>query len=400
MRIGYLYNLHAYPPKGGNHTHVLELVRGFLQQGHEVAVIDDPTMPEVSNFPGDTGESVEAFLEFCDVIYVRIDSRPLGSWEHLKRAMAGAKDKTPVVWEINSPADENLAFSWLGGRKAGTRESWLRWLKRWLHAARQKPAIIREEKVRRALAKRVDAAVCVSSSMANYAKTYLGIEHSVAVPNGGPLISEGEIRSRRQRRINDRFTVFYSGSAIYPWQGLDMLTRVIELAKIDAPDIRFLLAVNQKTGSLPEGANVEIKERIPRDEVLNEICRADACIALHPDWSWTPHGVHGSPTKLWEYMSCMTPVVTSNRGQMAELIEHGRNGLLTSDEPSEILSRIITLRDNPELAKTIGRNGWELVQEKLNWTVVSRETLSIFHQSIQHRVAAPNSDVRCSVQRT
>lgn len=400
MRVGYLYNLHAYPPKGGNHTHVLELVRGFLQQGHEVAVMDDPTMPEVVNFPGDTDEAVEAFLKFCDVIYVRIDSRPLSSWEHLKSAMAWAQDKTPVVWEINSPADENLAFSWLGGRQAGTRESWLRWLKRWLHAARQKPAIIREEKVRRALAKRVDAAICVSSSMENYAKTDLGIEHSVAVPNGGPLIPEDEICSRRQQRTNDRFTVFYSGSAIYPWQGLDMLTRVIELAEKDAPDIRFVLAVNQRTDDLPEGANVEIKERIPRDEVLNEICGADACIALHPDWFWTPHGVHGSPTKLWEYMSCMTPVITSNRGQMAEMIEHGHNGLLTGDEPSEVLCQIIALRDDPELAKMIGRNGWHLVQERLNWTVVCRETLSIFHQSIQRRVLATTSDEPCSVQQT
>jgi hypothetical protein len=185
--------------------------------------------------------------------------------------MARAEETVPVVWEINSPADENLAFSWLGGKRSGVRESWVKWLKRWFHAARQKPRIAREEKVRRALAERVDGAICVSSSMGNYAKNHLGIEHAVVVPNGGPLIPEEEIHSRRQKRDNKTFTVFYSGSAIYPWQGLDMLSGVIELAKTEAPDIRFLLAVNQRSDYLPEGDNVEIKERVPRDEVLDII---------------------------------------------------------------------------------------------------------------------------------
>lgn len=388
MRIGYLYNLQAYPPKGGNHTHVFELIQGFRKEGNEVAVLADPTMPDVANFAGDTDQSIVDFLDFCDVIYVRIDSRRLGAWDHLTKVMAWASENVPVVWEINSPADENLAFSWLGGKRLGTRESWLRWIRRWLHAARQKPGIAREEKIRRELSERVDAAVCVSSSMGKYARNHLGIQHSFVVPNGGPLIPAEEIYSRRQKRNNERFTVFYSGSAIYPWQGLDMLSGVIELAKSEAPDIRFLLAVNQRSDSLPHGDNVEIKERISRDEVLDEICAADACIALHPDWFWTPHGVHGSPTKLWEYMSCMTPVVTSNRGQMAELIEHERSGLLASDEPSEILELLTKLRDNPDLAKKIGRNGWNLVQEKLNWPVVCDETLEVFVQSLERRKLA------------
>jgi len=385
MKIGYLYDLQAYPPKGGNHIHVFELIRGFLSEGHEVAVLGDPTMPDVTNFEGDTDHSLSEFLAFCDVIYVRIDSRPLGVWDHLTKVMARAEETVPVVWEINSPADENLAFSWLGGKRSAVRESWIKWLKRWFHAARQKPRIAREEKVRRALAERVDGAICVSSSMGNYAKNHLGIEHAVVVPNGGPLIPEEEIHSRRQKRDNKTFTVFYSGSAIYPWQGLDMLSGVIELAKTEAPDIRFLLAVNQRSDYLPEGENVEIKERVPRDEVLDAICAADVCIALHPDWFWTPHGVHGSPTKLWEYMSCMTPIVTSNRGQMADLIEHESNGMLASDDPSDILALLIKLRDNPDLAHALGRAGWELVQEKLNWPVVSRETLSVFDQSMKRR---------------
>ncbi|MDK8464266.1 glycosyltransferase [Marinobacter sp. SS13-12] len=388
MKIGYLYDLQAYPPKGGNHIHVFELIRGFVESGHEVAVLGDPTMPDVRNFDGESDASVSTFVAFCDVIYARVDSRSLERWGHLRKAMQEVDSSVPVVWEINSPADENLAFSWLGGRKAGQSESWFRWLRRWFHAARQTPGIRREERFRKQLAQRVDAAVCVSSSMGRYAGNNLGIGQVVVAPNGGPLVPEEEIIRRRNNRENDKFTVFYSGSAIYPWQGLDLLAAAIELAKTEAPDIRFVLAVNQRSDNLPQGDNVEIKEKIPRDEVLDEICSADVCIALHPDWYWTPHGVHGSPTKLWEYMACMTPVVTSNRGQMAELIQHEKNGLLSSDEPADILAQLLRLRDDPDLAEAVGRAGWELVQEKLNWPNVARETLDTFQQSIQRRTGA------------
>jgi glycosyltransferase involved in cell wall biosynthesis len=389
VNIGYLYDLKAYPPKGGNHIHVCELIQGFLGEGHQVAVIGDPSMPNVVNFDGDDDSAVSNFLTFCDVIYARVDSRSIESWNHLQRVMRLAEDQVPVVWEINSPADENLAFSWLGGKKNGQQESWVRWLRRWFHAAKQMPGIKKEEKARRLLAKRVDAAVCVSTSMGEYAKKDLGIEKVLVAPNGGPLISEEDISVRSKKRKHQAFTVFYSGSAIYPWQGLDFLSATIELAKTEAPDIHFVIAVNQAADNLPHGTNVEIKERLPRDEVLDEICMADACIALHPDWFWTRHGVHGSPTKLWEYMACMTPVVTSDRGQMAELIRHEKSGLLTSDNPSEILAQLVRLRDDKDLADSVGRAGWELVQEKLNWPHVARQTLRLLEEATTDR-SSPN----------
>ena len=50
MRIGYLYNFEAFPPKGGNHVHANELTRGFIANGHEVATVEDPTMPGAINY--------------------------------------------------------------------------------------------------------------------------------------------------------------------------------------------------------------------------------------------------------------------------------------------------------------------------------------------------------------
>ena len=245
MRIGYLYDLHAYPPKGGNHRHAYELTQGFVQKGHTVCVVDDPTMPNVTNFNSQL-EDIQAFNEDIDVLYVRIDARSTRHWKTLSLCMARAKhNNVPVVWEINSPADENLAFSWLGGMGCSTnqkKEGYIRIFRRWFHAFKQQPSIMLEERHRRKLSQDVIFATCVSSAVGMYAEKKLGIKYFQILPNGGPIVSESEILSRRDKRKSKRFTILYTGSAIYPWQGLNFLYRVIDLAKTEAPELRFVLA--------------------------------------------------------------------------------------------------------------------------------------------------------------
>ncbi len=381
MKIGYMYNLQVFPPRGGNHVHALELTKGFIEAGHEVLVFDDPSVPGAQNYESDTPGALEAFADTCDVLYIRIDGRELGRWPEAADAMGMVGNK-PVVWEINAPANETLAFSWLGGKRTNVKESWFRKLKRGVHAARKMLGIRKEEKLRRALAGRVDAAICVSTALGRYAKDSLGIENVMVLPNGGPLIPREEIERRRSQRTSKAFTVFYSGSAIYPWQGLDLLAGAISLAQSRAPDIRFVLAVNQRTEYLPDGPNVEIREGLNRESILDSICCADACVALHPEYPWSPYGFHNSPMKLFEYMACMRPVITSNRGQMAELIAHGKNGLLCSDSAEDILQQFIRLRDHPGLAKSMGLSGWNLIQQEMNWKINAEKTIFLFDKLV------------------
>ncbi|WP_297793872.1 glycosyltransferase family 4 protein [uncultured Marinobacter sp.] len=386
MKIGYLYNLNIFPPKGGNQVHALELTQGFLNAGHQVAVLDDPTAPGVWNFSSVEPGAIPAFMEVIDVLYIRIDARYLSDWPQALECMSLA-DGIPVIWEINSPANETLAYSWLGGRKAGKKESPLRYARRWFHANRKKPGIFREESLRTSLASKVSAAICVSSALGRYAKEALGIQKVVVLPNGGPLIAKEDIQTRRSTRNSSAFTVFYSGSAIYPWQGMDLMSGAITLAQKDAPDIRFVLAVNQRTDSLPSGPNVEIREQLNRQGIIEAVCASDACVALHPDYSWSPYGFHNSPMKLFEYMACMVPVVTSNRAQMAELIEHRRNGLLCSDAPEDILAQLLWLRDHPDAASDIGKNGWRDIQTRFSWPHNVDKTLQVFEQAAHASVA-------------
>ena len=379
MNIGYLYNLHAYPPKGGNHVHVYELIKGFTSLNHNILVVDDPSMPNVVNYNSNE-EGLLEFLEKTDLLYIRIDARPTKKWETLNKCMQIAVG-IPIVWEINSPANENLAFSWHGGNfhlNGPEDESLFKRIKRWIHAARKKPEIILEEKHRRKLSKKVNHAICVSAAVGRYAKNYLAIPNVTDLPNGGPILTEDDITRRRLKRSNKQFTVLYSGSAIYPWQGLNFLTQVVAIAKNKAPDILFKFVVNQKTDWLPGSDNVEIQEKLSHEEVLDAICMADVCVALPPKWHWSPYGFHGSPMKLFEYMAGMTPVVTSNHSQMSEILKNKHDAVLTENTPEAILENIIFVKDNPDKAKVIGRNGWQKIQDELNWQNNANVTIDIF----------------------
>lgn len=378
MRIGYLYDFQSYPPRGGNHVHALELTQGFISEGHSVAVVDDPTMPGVTNFTGTTND-LRRFVQAIDILYVRIDARFIRQWQTLSTCIELAENR-PIVWEINSPANETLAYSWLGGKTGSGDEGIIRKIKRRIHATGKIPGIFIEEYHRSRIATKVTGAICVSKLLARYAYEQLHIKNVHVLPNGGPLIAEEEINRRRQQHDGKRFTVLYSGSAIYPWQGLDYLSRVIELAAREEPDMLFVLAVNQRTADLPVSDNVLVLENLDRDKILNAICSADACVSLHPEYPWSKYNFHNSPMKLFEYMACMRPVVTSNHGQMRDIIHHKQDGLLCSNDAVDILQQLRFLKQNPAQADAIGRKGWERIQTEFSWKNNVQRTLNIFEE--------------------
>ncbi len=346
-------------------------------------VVEDETLPGVTDYKN-TPEGLRNFIENIDILYIRIDARFTRKWQVLTDCMR-LIGLQPVIWEINSPANENFAYSWLGGKIAtsNAKEGYVRTLRRKIHALRQFPGIWLEERYRRRLSKNVAAAICVSEAVARYAGDELKIDDITVLPNGGPIITESEILARRKRRQRAGFTVLYSGSAIYPWQGLDYLSQVIKLAAVKAPDITFVLAVNQKVPALSESGNVVILEGLDQEEVRDAICAADVCVALIPEWPWSKYGFHGSPTKLFEYMAFMVPVLTSNHSQMHDIIKDGEDGLLTENDPEVILDKLLYIKANHGQAEKIGKQAWLKIQTEFNWQRNVIETLSVFERALK-----------------
>jgi spore coat protein SA len=77
-------------------------------------------------------------------------------------------------------------------------------------------------------------------------------------------------------------------------------------------------------------------------------------------------------------MSMGKPVIGSAIGGIPEIIEDGQNGILLTNEPSEIAQAINRLLQDRVLADELGRRGKETVEEKARWETTASIFISLY----------------------
>ncbi len=82
----------------------------------------------------------------------------------------------------------------------------------------------------------------------------------------------------------------------------------------------------------------------------------------------------------YEAMAAGLPIITTNRGGNAEIIQSGINGLVLNEynDPDALAERIKYLLDNENIALSIGKAARKLAEEKYNWERVANELLTLF----------------------
>lgn len=81
----------------------------------------------------------------------------------------------------------------------------------------------------------------------------------------------------------------------------------------------------------------------------------------------------------YEAMSTGLPIITTDRGGNAEVIEEGRNGLIVRphDSPDAFAAAIQTMLDDWRLRSALGRRGRRLAASRYGWDRVARELLEV-----------------------
>ena len=81
----------------------------------------------------------------------------------------------------------------------------------------------------------------------------------------------------------------------------------------------------------------------------------------------------------YEAMASGLPIITTNRGGNAEVVENLGNGIVIDDykDPEVMAEKISYLLDNPEEAELMGRRGRKLAREKFSWERVASEVIKI-----------------------
>jgi len=94
------------------------------------------------------------------------------------------------------------------------------------------------------------------------------------------------------------------------------------------------------------------------------------------------HG-EGLSNVLLEYMALSKPVIVSNNGGNPEVIEDGSNGfLVTPQSPNAISEKVIDLFSQPDLARSIGKNGYETVVNKFSFESLINKHILLYSDLI------------------
>ncbi len=407
MKVLYLCPDLGIPVLGrkGASVHVREFVAALTGLGHQVtlaaqmlnkspwekaAVLDVPIL-QVRPAVG-AGAAVQAFKEFNALLGVQnsfpgelrriLYNRELA--EELKRrfendppdfiyervslyATAGvtlARDLgVPLILELNAPlAVEQSAYRGTGfGELAARAERWT--------------------------LTRADAVVVVSAALRTHVLS-LGVaaEKIHVLPNGvDPSVfrpAKADARLRRELQLKAGQVLGFVGG-LRPWHGVEVLP---ELLGRLVPNSRGLRMVIAGDGQLRRDLDTEFHRRglqgrvrftgpVEHEEIPGIIRQFDVALAPYPVHD---HDFYFSPLKLFEYMACGVAVVAPALGQITEVVEDRRNGLLyPAGDLDALAAKCRELLSRPRLRTALGRAAARLVRHKFTWTNNARRVAEL-----------------------
>lgn len=89
----------------------------------------------------------------------------------------------------------------------------------------------------------------------------------------------------------------------------------------------------------------------------------------------------GFSNSLLEYMAAGLPVVATNVGGAAEVIDEGVNGyLVASDDDNTLAAKLATLVNDPAIAAQFGLKGKEIVSERFSLDAQLRNTIKLYDE--------------------
>jgi glycosyltransferase involved in cell wall biosynthesis len=178
---------------------------------------------------------------------------------------------------------------------------------------------------------------------------------------------------RRALGLEDRFVVGWLGS-FRRFHSLEQA--VVAVARVAGASLLMV-------GDGPERPRIEQLARdngvhavftgtVAQVDLADHLAVMDAALVLAP----VDAEFHYSPLKLAEYLAAGIPVVAPSVGQLRErLTDHLDALLVPPNDPERLVAAITELRDDPELARRIGRAGRAAAEARWSWDHQMRRVL-------------------------
>ncbi|MGJ5631272.1 glycosyltransferase family 4 protein [Nostoc sp. CALU 1950] len=222
------------------------------------------------------------------------------------------------------------------------------------------------------------ALIAVSDAVKTYLMNYVDGSKVHVIPNG---VNPHRFSTLRPTTQPETFTVGFVGT-LKPWHGLPILTEAFSLLYQRVPNAKLLIV-----GDGPERENLQMElaargldahtqftGAVNPDEVPQLLAAMDVAVAPYAAQS----DFYFSPLKVYEYMAAGLPVVVSQIGQLADLIDTEVNGILCPPGDAIALAEALEkLWRSPTLRHTLGQAARQTVIANHTWDAIAQKILHI-----------------------
>jgi len=203
-----------------------------------------------------------------------------------------------------------------------------------------------------------------------------------AIMHGGVDVEKfkpmGKQDAKAALGLLNKFVIGYSGS-FAPSHKLDiMITLAERLQKVYDSKVHFLIVgpANPQLLKTVRSLNLEhhfsFVGSIFHDELPKYLNAMDVGLALY-----NPNMIAGPPYKVYEYMACGVPAITTETIYSRKFVKNGLNGFLVRmNNIEDILNKIILLIENPNLLNEISVKARETAL-KFSWKEETSRILNL-----------------------
>ena len=400
-----LLSYRSNPHCGGQGGYIRNLSRALIRLGHRVDVLSGQPYPELADgvrlvkipsldlYNAENPFRVPKVRELGDWINLNewIGTSTMGfpephtfglrAWKYLKHRMDrydiihdnqslsyglwAIQRRKPTVATIHHPitVDRDIAV-------ASERDFWKK-----LKHLRWYSFLGMQKRVSRTLAHIITVSGCAKDDICR--EFDLPADRFSIIPNGinTDLFYPVSGIKREKNRI------IVTNSADTPLKGLHYLLQAVYTIR-QTRDIRLIVVgkpkknsiVSRMIRSLGIADSITFTGRISYEAFVRQYARATMAVV--------PSVYEGFGLPAGEAMACGVPVISTTGGALPEVV--GDAGILVPPaDPDALQHAILRLMDDPDLAASYGKAGYERVQRHLTWEAAAQSTVDAYRKVIR-----------------
>ncbi len=189
---------------------------------------------------------------------------------------------------------------------------------------------------------------------------------------------------RKANYLEDSFLIGFVGT-LQLWYGLDVLVDAVPYIVESIPNAKVVFVgdgharihLEEKIKKIGLSKHVLLLGSKPHEEIPEILKTLDVAVAPYVD---LPTGFFNSPIKIFEYLAAGKAIVASDIGQIPEIVEHYKTGLLVKPgDPYELAKAVIQIANDHEL-KTRLEGAARDEGKKYSWENYAKKLINIYYK--------------------